>query len=1147
MTLIQRLCLSAVVLSTLCSPTTAADPSGLDSLTADGSIVDLRAGDGTLIRLSFLTEELVRVQATAGAEPTGEGSGKAAIVLEGASGTGVAIEVRDRGTHHTIATEVLEMVVHPAPLLLELRRRVDGRGLWRELKPLALSEEGTTQTLSSDAGERFFGGGQQNGAFEFNGRLMEIAYSGGWEEGDRPSPAPFYMSDRGYGVLRNTWTDGVYDFRSDDYLTTTHAENRFDAYYMVGDSIHQVLDIYTRLTGRAGLLPRWAFGFGDADCYNDGDNVKKPGTVPDGWSDGAGGTTPDVVVSVAEEYRRHDMPGSWILPNDGYGCGYTDLPEVVERLAGLGFRTGLWTEDGVDKIAWEVGTAGTRIQKLDVAWTGKGRQWAMDANHDAASGILMNSDSRPFLWTVMGWAGIQRYAVTWTGDQSGGWDFIRWHIPTLIGSGLSGMNYSTGDVDGIFGGSPETYTRDLQWKCFTPVLMGMSGWSRTERKHPWWFEQPHRSIHRRYLKLRQRLMPYLYTLARETETTGAPMVRGLMWDYPDDPHAGDHPYQFFLGRDLLVAPVYHSQAASGGWRAGVYLPTGRWIDYWQGTVIDAGEGGRVVDVPVDLATLPVLARAGAIIPMYPESLYDGQIPPDPLTLDVYPRGDSELVLYEDDGNTRQYRDGLFSRQRIAVSVSGSGDRIELTLEPAAGRYHGMLEHRGVVLQVHTPATPMAVTLNGEPLPALADGTSFASTYRETADRDSTDHGPTDHGPTDHGWFFDPGDRGGILWIDAGRLDVRAPQRIVASFAGDALPVAGAGYPPMPAGDGTVPADALMVVGRPAEEPSACPPSGEPGHPLENAFDGDPDTWFRTVRDQSVAYGPHELTLALGSRRMIEGFRIRPRNDRHWKYGQIRDYEVYLGDANGRWGDPVATGKLEQVETEQEVRFAPRAGRLLRLRVLSTHDDGADPMVLGAAGRGNRPYDALAPVRVGPIAVSELRLLEYTPRDRPRATVSLAAVPPASAPLPGDATVLRLGGLEYQHGLSARGDRRFDFKLDGDWHTLRADAGIDGRGPASGSVRFQVSGDGRLLWDSGQVTGTTIVKPRIDIRGVTVLSLRTIASDQHILATWADVKIMGYEDDTVTSGSDRPSSSQLPARSLHQPGGEARTDQGSVAQ
>jgi alpha-glucosidase (family GH31 glycosyl hydrolase) len=1049
----------------------------LADIVRNGDIVNLHTVNGDLVRVSFVDDNLIRIQATNGKEPTDEKSGKAPIVLEGEP-VDVSLRYMDHGTHFSIASSVVELLIHPSPLRFELRRISDQFTLWRELKPLHLSEDGTTQTLASTPEERIYGGGQQNGTFEFKGRLMEISYSGGWEEGDRPSPAPFYMSDRGYGVLRNTWTDGFYDFRSDGYFTATHAENRFDAYYMVGESIHDVLDLYTRLTGRAGLLPRWAFEYGDADCYNDGDNVNKPGTVPEGWSDGATGTTPDVVTTVAEKYREHDMPGGWILPNDGYGCGYTDLPNIVSRLRELGFHTGLWTENGVEKIAWEVGTAGTRVQKLDVAWTGKGYQWAMDANHDAAQGFMDNSNSRPFIWTVMGWAGIQRYAVTWTGDQSGSWDYIRWHVPTLIGSGLSGMNYSTGDVDGIFGGSPETYTRDLQWKCFTPVLMGMSGWSKAERKHPWWFDEPYRSINRRYLKLRQRLMPYIYTLAHETETTGAPMVRGVMWDHPDDPNACNHPYQFFLGRDLLIAPVFRSQTASGGWREGVYLPEGRWIDYWNGIVVDAGRTGRLIDIPVDLATLPVLVRAGAIIPMYPQSLYDGHVPADQLTLDIYPHGNSEFVMYEDDGNTRAYRDGAFSLQRIAVAAA-DGDRIEITIEAASGEFVEMFTQRNFILQVHTRIAPNEIIIDGETLAKELSPDAYES--------------------AGHGWHYAPQDRFGVIHIKTGRVDTQVLHQIVVKIDPQKEQSPTEDYPSMPAGDGTISPDDLMVVNRSAEEP---------GHPLENAFDDDVDTWFRTVRDQSAAYGPHEFTLSLGGRRIIEGFRISPRNDKYWKYGQVRHFELYLSDLNGMWGDPIASGILQQSKEEQVFRFAPRAGRLLRFRVMSTHDDGGDPMVLGASDLEGESYDALAPVRVSPMTISEFHLLERAIPAGPQVTTSLVGITGR------DSSPVRMNGLNFSRGLSVTGNSRLDFKLEGDWHTLRAEAGIDDAYTGKGTVRFQLWGDNRLLWDSGTVSSPLIVKPILDIRGITSLELRTIASEQNLLADWADIKVEGFAGSTI---------------------------------
>ena len=131
--------------------------------------------------------------------------------------------------------------------------------------------------------------------------------------------------------------------------------------------------------------------------------------------------------------------------------------------------------------------------KLDVAWVGRGYQFALNGMRDAYEGIEKNSDARGFVWTTCAWAGAQRYSTIWSGDQSGNWEYIRFHIPTVIGAGLSGFNAATGDVDGIFGGSAQTQVRDLQWKCFTPVLMIISGWSKQTNlmKQPWIFGEPY--------------------------------------------------------------------------------------------------------------------------------------------------------------------------------------------------------------------------------------------------------------------------------------------------------------------------------------------------------------------------------------------------------------------------------------------------------------------------------------------------------------------------------------------------------------------------------------------------------------------------------------------------------------------------------
>lgn len=345
--------------------------------------------------------------------------------------------------------------------------------IWEELESLRFREKETCQTFSSGVDEYYYGGGQQNGFFSHKGTEIEIVADGNWNEGGHPNPAPFYMSTKGYGVLRNTFAPGTYDFRSNQSIALAHEENRFDAYYFWGDSLHKVLDLYIQFTGRPNFVPLWALQFGEADCFMERDKeTKKLKRNKEGEFVE---TTMDAIER-AKEHRQHDMPGGWMLVNDGYGCGYTNLPEVVRGLKEPGFHTGLWTQKGLDNIEWEVGTAGTRVQKLDVAWTGPAYQFSLQANKLAWEALVDNAPTRGFIWTVQGWAGTQRYSVCWTGDQYGSWDLIRYHIPTLIGSGLSGQAYATTDVDGIFGGSPETYTRDMQWKYFTPVLYAMNGW-----------------------------------------------------------------------------------------------------------------------------------------------------------------------------------------------------------------------------------------------------------------------------------------------------------------------------------------------------------------------------------------------------------------------------------------------------------------------------------------------------------------------------------------------------------------------------------------------------------------------------------------------------------------------------------------------
>ena len=257
-----------------------------------------------------------------------------------------------------------------------------------------------------------------------------------------------------------------------------------------------------------------------------------------------------------------------------------------------------------------------------------------------------------------------------------------------------------------------------------------------------------------YLKLKMRLMPYMYTAAWEAEQQGAPIVRGMMWDHPNDPNAYTeaYKYQFFLGKDFLVAPIFRSQAASKGWRKGIYLPQGQWVDYWDGRVVEADANGKLIDYQVTLDKLPVFVRAGAILPMYPSSLYDGQVPKDVLTLDIYPHGKSEFTLYEDDGESRDYQTGQHSLQRFSVDAPiGKAGEIKIAIDGVIGSYQGMEAQRVYQLQVHSRVKPDAVFLQEQLLPQFATQAEF------------------EH--ANSGWFYDVEKTFGLLYVKTEKVVV----------------------------------------------------------------------------------------------------------------------------------------------------------------------------------------------------------------------------------------------------------------------------------------------------------------------------------------------------------------------------------------
>lgn len=659
----------------------------------------------------------------------------------------VKVKYEDKGDYYLMSTGKTALRAYKSNLRFAMYKPDNATLVWEEVKGLTYGQE-TVQSLKRDDKEYFYGGGMQNGRFSHRDKIIKLTIDYNWEDGGNPNPAPFYMSTKGYGALRNTYAPGEYSFK--DTVKLAHTEARFDCYYFAGESLKDILGDYTDISGKPFFPPRWALSMGDANCYNRGANKNSHNTT------GYKGLTPDVITLIADKYIENNMPRGWILPNDGYGCGYTKLDSVIVELHKRGFYTGLWTENGVAKIAREVGELGSRLCKLDVAWIGNGYKFAIDGCKAAYDGIENNSTGRGFVWSVCGWAGTQRNSVVWSGDQSGSWNYIRWHIPTLIGSGLSALNCATGDVDGIFGGSDKTYTRDLQWKCFTPVFMGMSGWAPKD-KQPWQYGEPYTSINRKYLMLKMRLTPYMYTLCNEAYKTGVPAVRGLVLEYPNDPTAlgTETQYEFLLGKDFLVAPVYRDESK----RDSIYFPQGKWIDYWDGTVYSGNT--RLNNYPAPIDKLPLFVRAGAIIPMYQQMMYDGQMPADTLTMDLYPGGKSEFELYEDDGLTRDHRQGAFAITKLFAQTDKEDRIIEAGVNAVEGDYEGKILKRVYVFQIHTSQIPKSISLQKKTLKKF----NSKEDYRKAK----------------QGWYSDLNDKKGMIYVKTEALSTKDAAGIKLSY------------------------------------------------------------------------------------------------------------------------------------------------------------------------------------------------------------------------------------------------------------------------------------------------------------------------------------------------------------------------------
>lgn len=281
----------------------------------------------------------------------------------------------------------------------------------------------------------------------------------------------------------------------------------------------------------------------------------------------------------------------------------------------------------------------------------------------AREGLLRHRpQQRPFVISRAGYAGIQRHALVWTGDNSSSWDHLAMSLPQLQNLGLSGVGWAGVDIGGYYGDTTgELLARWTEFGIFQPFCRNHSE-KQSLRQEPWLFGEPYEAVCRTLLKLRQRLLPYLYSLFDECNRTGAPLLRPLFWAYPEDTATYAQDDETLCGNALLVAPI----TRPGIEYRHVYLPEGSWFHFWTGERID-GPAHILAHAP--LGQPAVYVRANTALPLWPEMNYVGEEAVEVLTLRLYPcAGNGQATLYEDAGDGYEQLDGVYSRRTVTCEV-----------------------------------------------------------------------------------------------------------------------------------------------------------------------------------------------------------------------------------------------------------------------------------------------------------------------------------------------------------------------------------------------------------------------------------------------------------------------------------------------
>ncbi len=534
-------------------------------------------------------------------------------------------------------------------------------------------------------------------------------------------PIPWVIGTSGWAMFFNQ-PFGTFDF--------TGPQNKFlpsspdtalplDIFLTVASDPAIIMAEYARLTGHPEMPPLWSFGYQQSHRTL----ARRDEILAEAKTFREKKLPCDGLIYLGTGF----CPSGWNTANGSFAWNsrvFPDPKEMIEELHKEHFRVALHAVILSDKLRGTV-RAPCELSQFDEQeascyWNAHRKDFAMGVDGwwpdegdplDISSRLVRNRmywegpqldrpNERPFALHRNGYAGMQRYAsFLWSGDVYSTWETLKIQVPIGINTSLTGIPYWGTDIGGFVPTKEFTAELYLRWFQFGAFCTLFRSHGRTWKlRLPWGWNtgdpgpveinnyngaaipdpsQLHNAqvepICRKYLELRYRLLPYLYSSVRECSTTGMPVMRALWLHYPDDARAAACGDQYLFGKNLLVAPVVEKGATTRQ----VYLPRGSWYDFWTGEPI---QGGREISRDVSLDIMPLYVRAGSILPLGPIKQYTTERVDQPLSVSIYPGTDGSFLLYEDDGTSFNYRKGEW----MGIQMAWNDSQRCLALGLAAG-------------------------------------------------------------------------------------------------------------------------------------------------------------------------------------------------------------------------------------------------------------------------------------------------------------------------------------------------------------------------------------------------------------------------------------------------------------------------------